>query len=139
MRNPRQQHGVIGHKDKTTSHTCSTNATPPGMEAAKDTNVSSLMELTKRNLKDHDGETNDEECHNVGNEEGAASIILAKQGNARRFQNQRHFRWPPSRRPYGMASGHDLRPRPRRIHAQRWHGAWARYGELLLEFLEFPT
>jgi hypothetical protein len=48
------------------------------VESSKDSNVSSLMVLTKRNLKDQHGQANYEQCHQIGDEKRTASIVFGE-------------------------------------------------------------
>jgi hypothetical protein len=77
---PGNEDYIVGVEHETTCDRTETNSSQTRVEASKDTNISSLEELTKPNLEDGQRNPNKEEGQKVGNEEGTASIVHRQTG-----------------------------------------------------------
>jgi len=71
---PRDEDSVVGEKHESTCYTTQPNTSQARMESSKDTNISSLKELSETNLENCEGDPNKEQSHEVRDKEGASSI-----------------------------------------------------------------
>jgi len=75
---PCDKDSVVGEKHESTCYTTQPNTTQAGVESSKNTDISSLEELSETDLEDCKGDSNKEQGQEVRDKESASSVGYAE-------------------------------------------------------------